>query len=98
MHRVERVVDVEDDRGWCPLPAGTEQVHHCAHHPRNLGPARGVLQPRHRWLRTQRLPPPPPPAPSLPALAAGLRGPPPPHVVAPNKTGPPSPGARPGPF
>src|SRR5207342_1163051 len=25
MHRIERVVDVEDDRGWCSLPAGTEQ-------------------------------------------------------------------------
>jgi hypothetical protein len=55
MHRIERVVDVEDDRGWCPLPAGTEQVHHRTHHARNLGPARRVLQPRHRRLRTQRL-------------------------------------------
>ena len=55
MNRIERVVDVEDDRGRCPLPAGAEQVHHRAHHPRNLGPARRVLQPRHRWLRAQRL-------------------------------------------
>lgn len=53
VNRIERVVDVEDDRSRCPRPAGAKQVHHRTHHPRNLCPARRVLQPRHCWLRAQ---------------------------------------------
>ena len=35
--------------------AGAEQVDHRPHHPRDLDPARRVLQPRHGRLRAQRL-------------------------------------------
>jgi chemotaxis signal transduction protein len=36
VHRVHRVVDVENDRSRPPRVAGAELVHHRPHHPRDL--------------------------------------------------------------
>jgi hypothetical protein len=53
MHRIERVVDVERDRGRYAPVALAELVHHGRHQPGDLELRRRILQPRHRRLRAQ---------------------------------------------
>jgi hypothetical protein len=52
MHAVERIVDVERDRGGRTRPTRD----HGGHHPRDLDLRWRVLQPRHGRLRAQRIP------------------------------------------
>ena len=55
MHRVEGVVDVENNRSRRPRVTGTELIHQRQHQSRDLDPRRRILQPRHGRLRAQRL-------------------------------------------
>ena len=55
MDPVERVVDVECDRGGRARPTRAEQIDHGGHHPRDLDLRWRVLQPRHGRLRAQRI-------------------------------------------
>jgi len=55
VHGIEGVVDIERDRGRRAAVTRAELVNHGRHRPRDLDLRGGILQPRHRRLRAQRL-------------------------------------------